>query len=95
MQNLQIVSTKYLRDNLAEILEKVAIGGESFQVQKFGRIKAIIVPPQKVKRSKAKKIDFSQFPAFGIWKDRKDMKSSTAWVTMIRDKNSKRMYDIK
>jgi antitoxin (DNA-binding transcriptional repressor) of toxin-antitoxin stability system len=44
MQNIQTISTKELRDNLSEILEKVAVGGQSFVVYKFGRKKAILNP---------------------------------------------------
>ena len=44
MQNSHTVSTKYLRDNLAEILERVAIGGEEFVVEKFGKARVKLVP---------------------------------------------------
>ena len=96
MQDAQPISTKELRDNLSEILEKVAVGGQSFIVYKFGRKKAIINPPKsKTKKIKKKNVDFSKLPAFGMWKDREDMKDSAAWVRMIREKNSKRIYDSK
>lgn len=78
MQDIQSISTKELRDNLSEILEKVAIGGQSFEVKKFGRVKAVISPPQRVKKQKIKKFDWAKHPAFGIWKDREDMKDADA-----------------
>ena len=37
----------------------------------------------------SKKIDFSKLPAYGIWKDRKDMKDPVEWVKTIREKNSR------
>jgi len=89
MQNLQSISTKELRDNLAEILERVAIGQQSFEVYKFGTIKAVINPPQIKAKQKRKVIHFRKLPAFGIWKDREDMKDPVEWVKKIREKNSR------
>ncbi|MDP4011680.1 MAG: hypothetical protein Q8P72_05660 [Candidatus Roizmanbacteria bacterium] len=89
MQIIQSISTKELRDNLAEILERVAIGQQSFEVYKFGTIKAVINPPQIKTKEKKKKINFRELPAFGIWKDRKDMKDPVEWVNKIREKNSR------
>jgi len=37
MQNLQLITTKKLRGSLAKILEKAAIGRQSFLVSKFGK----------------------------------------------------------
>ena len=92
MQNLQTISTKELRDNLSEILEKVAIGKMTFLVSKFGRRKALIIPPPVNEKKKVKKIDWRSLPAFGMWKDREDMKDSAAWVRKVREKESKRLY---
>ena len=88
MQNLQSISTKELRDNLAEILERVAIGQQSFEVYKFGTIKAVINPPQIKAKQKRKVIHFRKLPAFGIWKDREDMKDPVEWVKKIREKRA-------
>lgn len=89
MQIIQSISTKELRDNLATILERVAIGQQSFEVYKFGTIKAVINPPQIKTKEKKKKINFRKLPAFGIWKDREDMKDPVEWVNKIREKNSR------
>lgn len=94
MQNLQSISTKELRDNLAEILERVAIGQQSFEVYKFGTIKAVINPPQIKTKEKKKKINFRKLPAFGMWKDREDMKDSAKWVRDLRKKESMRSYSL-
>lgn len=67
------------------MINQVAIGGNVFTVTKFGKPKAMIVPMVKVK---AQKSVFDE--AFGIWKDRKDIKNSAKWVRKIRDKMSLR-----
>lgn len=89
MQNLQSISTKELRDNLAEVLEQVAIARRSFVVEKFGKKKAVISPISTIKSRKTKKVDFSKLPAYGIWKDKNDMKNPVEWVNRIREKNSR------
>ena len=94
MQNAQSISTKELRDNLSEILEKVAIGGQSFRVQKFGKEKALLIPPKKEKKKKVKKFNWRAHPAFGMWKDREDMKDSAKWVRELRKKESMRSYSL-
>ena len=118
---MQIITTKQLRDNLAEILEKVAIGRQSFQIMKFGKVKAKMIPvsisdkerisqvsdqpleiywgqyseqkPIKQKKMVRKRIDFKKLPAFGMWRDREDMKDSAKWVRELRIKNSYRIRD--
>ena len=88
MQNLQTISTKELRDNLAEILEKVAIGKESYIVSKFGRQKALIAPISS--SINQKKTKFKNLAAFGLWEKRPDIKNSSAWVSKLRTKQSQR-----
>lgn len=94
MQNFQSISTKELRDNLAEILERVAIGQQSFEVYKFGTIKAVINPPQLKTKEKRNKINFRKLSAFGMWKNRRDMKDSAKWVRELRKKESVRSYSL-
>jgi len=48
------VSIKQLRDNLAQLIEEVAIGGKSIEVTKFGKPKAVIVPINQKARRKIK-----------------------------------------
>jgi len=88
MQNLQLISTKELRDNLSEVLERVAIGRQNFLVSKFGKKKALIVPV--IADLSLKKIDFKQLSAFGVWKKRADIKNASAWTTKLRAKQSQR-----
>jgi len=84
---LPVISTKNLRDNLAEILEQVAIGQKSFIVSKFGRKKVLISPITALKTTAT---DFNKLSAFGIWKDRKDMRDPIRWVAESRQKQSLR-----
>lgn len=94
MQTLQNISTKELRDNLAEVLEKVAIGGQSFVVSKFGRKKAMLVPVDKADEVERKgKRDLRLLTAFGVWKNRKDITDSAAWVANLRRTQSLRIRD--
>lgn len=88
MKNLQIISTKELRDNLAEILEKVAIGKESYIISKFGRKKALITPVSSFLGQK--KTKFKNLSAFGLWEKRADIKDSNVWVSKLRTKQSQR-----
>ena len=89
MQNINPISTKDLRDNLAEILEKVDIGKQSFLVSKFGRQKALIIPVEK-KTQSIKKPGISKLSAFGIWKDNLQIKNSSSWIDQLRNKESNR-----
>lgn len=93
MQNLEEISTKELRDNLAEVLEKVAIGQQTFLVSKFGRKKAMIVPIANVvgTNRKKQKRDLRNLSAYGMWKDRREMKDSVAWVSKLRERQSFRI----
>lgn len=88
MQNLKIITTKELRDNLSEILERVAIGKQNFLVSKFGKKKALIVP--LASDFPLKTADFSKLSAFGVWKKRIDIKNSNIWTSKLRTKQSKR-----
>ena len=93
MQNLQLISTKELRDNLAEVLEMVAIAKQSFLVSKFGREKVLIVPvvsPVKTLASK-RKMCLASHPACGIWEKRKEMENPAEWVSKLRIRQSLRL----
>ena len=46
-------------------------------------IKALLKKPRK---------PISSYKAFGMWKDREDMKDSVAWVRKLREKEEKRSY---
>jgi len=93
MQNLEEISTKELRNNLAEILEKVAIGRQTFLISKFGRKKALIVPLTvgDAVGKERQRGNLRNLSAFGMWKDRREMKDSTFWVSKFRERESFRI----
>ena len=78
---MQTISIKETRNNLAELIEKVAVGNKTFIITKFGKAKAQLTPVSKNMSQKQKKKDF---PGFGMWADRKDMQDSAKWVAKIR-----------
>ena len=90
---MQTVSIKDLRNNLAQIIEEVAIAKKHIEVTKFGKSKVAIVPVEEVKKTNAtKKIDWTNLAAFGIWKGRTDIKNSADWVKKLRMSESLRFY---
>lgn len=82
---MQTLSIKDIRNNLAEVINKVAIAGDEFVITKFGQPKAMIVPISN-KKTLVGKFD----ETFGAWKDRKDIKDSGKWVRNLRRKLSLR-----
>lgn len=93
MQITQTVTIKELRDNLAQLIEEVAIAGKQIEITKFGKKKAALVPVEKKKQANKSRVDFGKLPAFGMWKDRKDIKDSAKWVRKLRERESYRLYD--
>ena len=86
---IQTVSIKDTRDNLAELVERVAIAGEEFVVTKFGNPKAMLVPVLKGKMWTGGGFD----KVFGVWRNREDIKNSATWVRKLRTKTSLRVRD--
>lgn len=82
------VSIKDTRDNLADIIDRVAIAGESFLVTKFGKVKAMITTATMVKTGDNKEKILKT--TFGMWKNRKDMSNSVKWVRDLRKKETNR-----
>jgi len=88
MNGLQSYSIKETREQLSSLIDQVAIAKKSFMITKFGKLQAMIVPVKKTIRQKR---DFSGLDAaFGMWKDRKDMKDSAKWVAKLRHRMSSR-----
>jgi prevent-host-death family protein len=54
--------------------------GETVIVTYRGKPKARIVPISE----KRKSVKMTEHPAFGMWKDREDMKDPAAWVRKLR-----------
>lgn len=81
----QTVSIKEARNNLADIVARVEMAGDEVVITKFGKPRAMVVPIRKMHVA-GEGLD----EAFGIWKDRKDIKSTAKWVRELRDKTSLR-----
>lgn len=82
----QTLSIKDTRAKLADVVNQVAIAGDSFVITKFGQPKAMIIPIPKAKLVKESGIKDS----FGSWKRRTDIKNSNQWAAKLRIKMSNR-----
>jgi prevent-host-death family protein len=71
----RIVDLRYRMKDVLRALER----GETVTVLHRGKPKARIVPIDDDKRVKAEDME-----AFGMWKDREDMKDPAEWVRKIR-----------
>jgi len=83
------VTIKETRNNLAELIEKVALTKESFLVTKFGKPKALIVSVDLLDKKNDAKIAILRKTS-GLWAGRKEMKNSSFWVSKLRKKQSSR-----
>ena len=83
---IQTLSMKDARNKLADIVSRVEMTGDEIIITKFGKPRVMIVAFNNTKVS-------SRIPeaAFGIWKDRKEMKDSAKWVRELRTKMSLRL----
>lgn len=68
---MQTMSIKDTRNNLATIVETVAITKEKYLITKFGKPKAIIVPIEDIDNSTKNRVKALD-ETFGMWKDRKN-----------------------
>lgn len=82
----QTLSIKDTRAKLADVVNQVAIAGDSFIITKFGKPKAIIVPFTEEKSVRG---NFDE--VFGAWKTRKDITNTARWVRELRTKISLRL----
>ncbi len=83
------VSIKKTRDNLSELIERVALAKESFLVTKFGKPKALIISAESLKKKKNIRKKILKETA-GLWARRKEIKGSALWVNKLREKESSR-----
>ncbi len=81
----QLISIKDTRDKLADIVNEVAFGNNTFIITKFGEPKAMIVPIQNTKKDTSWIKESS-----GAWSNRTDIKDSNKWVENLRAKMSTR-----
>lgn len=82
------VSIKEMRERLAEIVDRVAIGRESFRITKFGKTKAILSPlqPRESREERRQALEETA----GMWQDREDIVDSRSWTDHTRQQLSSR-----
>jgi len=85
----QSISIRETRNNLAELVDRVALAGDEFVVTKFGKPKAMLVPINEASQLGEGILD----EVFGAWKNRKDIPDSGVWVRKLRDRISLRVKD--
>lgn len=83
---MQTVSIQDARNDLANLVAQTAIAGRQFMITKYGNPSAMLVPVKKGVNKKLSGLD----AAFGLWKDRKDIKDTAKWVADLRTKMSLR-----
>lgn len=88
---IQTMSIKDTRDNLAEIIDRVAVSGEQFVVTKFGKPRAMLVPVAAVVGDPLVVNGYDE--VFGAWKKRDDLGETKTWVKNIRKLMSTRQKD--
>ncbi len=69
-----------LRRRTKEIIEALD-RGEEVTITYRGEEKGVIVPSG---RGNARRVSASELPAFGMWKDREDMRDVNAYVRRLR-----------
>ncbi len=81
----QTVSIKDTRENLAELVNRVAIARQEFVLTKFGKPQAMLVP---IPATESTKTNLDE--VFAAWKNKKGLTNTTKWVRDIRTKMSTR-----
>lgn len=81
----QTLSIKETREKLADVVNQVAVGGDTFVITKFGQPKAMIVPLPEGQLE-----EFGLEESFGAWSQRKDLQDSNKWAANLRTKMSRR-----
>jgi len=74
-----------LRHRLRDLLKAVD-RGETVTITYRGKPRAVLAPVGMARRPRMR---VTEHPAFGMWKDREDMKDPSAWV---REQRSRRRY---
>lgn len=89
---VKTLTVKEARNRFSEIIERAAIGGDVFVITKFGKQKAVIAPPSKVRngsisvfKTKQETLQAYLTRTAGMWRGRKDMKDGASWVDTQRE----------
>lgn len=83
------ISVKETRDKLSELLERVAIGKESFVITKFNKPKAVIMPVAEVAMAE-QNVRRAVTALAGVWEKSRDVKDGASWVANRRRRESSR-----
>ena len=78
------MSLKDARDNIAELIERVAGGNEVYVITKYGKPKVKVIKYEDVDKDVEIKRRRALNEAFGIWKDRKDITDSVKYARKLR-----------
>jgi len=81
------ITTKDLRNQLASVVDRVALRGESFVVTKFGKPKAVIQPVSKTEELSDEQATLIFRESYGSWQNRPD---ATTLASQIRRKAERR-----
>ncbi|MFB3881702.1 MAG: type II toxin-antitoxin system Phd/YefM family antitoxin [Armatimonadota bacterium] len=84
------VTVVELRTRTAEVI-KALERNERVTILYRGKPKGVIHPAQEERRQRP---SIADLPAFGMWKDREDMKDPVAWVRKMRSARRKRLYGL-
>lgn len=86
---IQTIPVKETRDRLADLLNEVDIAKKKFIITKFGKPKAMLIP-YALKSKKSQSLSQILKKTSGMWKNRKDIEDTEAWVRKVRTKLSLR-----
>lgn len=91
MTYAQPITTQEFSRNFNAIIDEVASGKIVYTITSRGK-KNIVLMPAPIERveKKTKKVKLSDLAAFGMWKDREDMKDPVQYQINLRRKESYR-----
>lgn len=88
MQSINRITIKQTREQLAQIIEEVAIAKRSYLITKFNKPKAMLIP---VETERVAKRGSGLSASFGVWSSKKEIKNSAEWTKNLRKKMSSRL----
>lgn len=86
--NAENLSTKDLRADLASVIDRVAMRGETFIITKFGTPRALITPFIATEDKSATSVKKALDKARGMWQDRSS--STLALARQLRLRSERR-----
>lgn len=89
----KIISKSYARDNWSYIVDQAKAGNAMYVSDRGQEPEVAIVSTDLISGKSIGKFSIKNSPAFGMWKDRKDMKDSVEWVRERRRSRKRRLYE--